>query len=242
MQANEKEVGKEVVKVENTEVMNIEQLPNQEEIVKHGRDCAKILKKIVDANPNKVMINGKQYLCYHDWQTIAKFYNMSVGTDWIKPIMVKDELFGFEAKSYVIDQSGKTVSSAISSCAKDEQFWAGKPDFQLRSMAQTRASVKALRNVFAWIVVLANYSPTPAEEMIRDEKKTVTVPSKTEPKKEGPTHSGKGCSICKKKITDSVSKFSISKYQTELCFNCQKDFKTTKEDKELEEDPEDVVM
>ena len=40
-----------------------------------------------------------------------------------------------------------------------------KPLFQLRSMAQTRASAKALRSIFAWVVVLAGYKPTPAEEM-----------------------------------------------------------------------------
>lgn len=39
------------------------------------------------------------------------------------------------------------------------------PMFQLRSMAQTRACAKALRNVFAWVVVLAGYRPTPAEEL-----------------------------------------------------------------------------
>jgi hypothetical protein len=39
------------------------------------------------------------------------------------------------------------------------------PMFQLRSMAQTRAAAKALRNALAWVVVLAGYRPTPAEEL-----------------------------------------------------------------------------
>ena len=39
------------------------------------------------------------------------------------------------------------------------------PLFQLRSMAQTRAGAKALRNALAWVVVLAGYRPTPAEEI-----------------------------------------------------------------------------
>ena len=39
------------------------------------------------------------------------------------------------------------------------------PMFQLASMAQTRASAKVLRNILAWVVVLAGYQPTPAEEM-----------------------------------------------------------------------------
>lgn len=39
------------------------------------------------------------------------------------------------------------------------------PLFQLKSMAQTRAAAKVLRNVLAWVVVLAGFAPTPAEEM-----------------------------------------------------------------------------
>lgn len=41
---------------------------------------------------------------------------------------------------------------------------------QLRSMAQTRACAKALRNVFSWVVVLAGYAPTPAEELTGHEQ------------------------------------------------------------------------
>jgi hypothetical protein len=39
------------------------------------------------------------------------------------------------------------------------------PFFQLRSMAQTRACAKALRNVLSWIVVLAGYQTVSAEEV-----------------------------------------------------------------------------
>jgi hypothetical protein len=51
-------------------------------------------------------------------------------------------------------------------CASDEPNWRGKPEFQLASMAQTRAAGKVLRLLLGWIVTLAGYEPTPAEEMI----------------------------------------------------------------------------
>lgn len=54
------------------------------------------------------------------------------------------------------------------------------PLFQLRSMAQTRAASKALRNALAWVVVLAGYRPTPAEEL--------EMPS--EPTRGAPAHNG----------------------------------------------------
>ncbi|MEN6474380.1 MAG: hypothetical protein ABFD81_10225 [Syntrophaceae bacterium] len=57
------------------------------------------------------------------------------------------------------------------------------PLFQLRSMAQTRACAKALRNVLAWVVVLAGYKPTVAEELDGDTHAEENEPPK-EPIKE----------------------------------------------------------
>jgi len=53
-------------------------------------------------------------------------------------------------------------------CASDEPNWRGKPEFQLASMAQTRAAGKVLRLLLGWIVTLAGYEPTPAEEMVHE--------------------------------------------------------------------------
>jgi len=59
-------------------------------------------------------------------------------------------------------------------------------------MAQTRACAKALRNVLAWVVVLAGYRPTPAEEMhdagnngngktaVKEPQKKAAAPTETE--------------------------------------------------------------
>jgi hypothetical protein len=53
-------------------------------------------------------------------------------------------------------------------CSSDEPNWRGKPEFQLASMAQTRAAGKVLRLLLGWIVTLAGYEPTPAEEMVHE--------------------------------------------------------------------------
>jgi len=78
----------------------------------------------------------------------------------------------------------KSGGSSLADPGPDELVWERTPDgknrpkkirvksgdervpfFQLRSMAQTRACAKSLRNVLAWVVVLAGYKATPAEEM-----------------------------------------------------------------------------
>lgn len=45
-----------------------------------------------------------------------------------------------------------------------------KPLFQLRSMAQTRAEAKCLKSVFGYVVVLAGYKATVAEEMMANQQ------------------------------------------------------------------------
>jgi hypothetical protein len=55
------------------------------------------------------------------------------------------------------------------------------PLFQLASMAQTRANAKALRNVLSWVVELAGYKTTPAEELT-DKTEVIDVePTKAQP-------------------------------------------------------------
>lgn len=57
--------------------------------------------------------------------------------------------------------NGKSRPKKVRSLTGEESV----PLFQLRSMAQTRACAKAMRNALAWVVVLAGYKPTPAEEL-----------------------------------------------------------------------------
>ncbi len=51
---------------------------------------------------------------------------------------------------------------------KTEKRWGTAEEFAIKSMAQTRASAKALRNAFGWVAELAGFESTPAEEMSYD--------------------------------------------------------------------------
>jgi hypothetical protein len=57
------------------------------------------------------------------------------------------------------------VGSAEGMCARDEETWNDRSDYALRSMAETRAESRAYRRAVGWLVNLAGYNPTPAEEM-----------------------------------------------------------------------------
>ena len=71
----------------------------------------------------------------------------------------------FESFVELVDRSGAVVGSGSAIVGADEPTWKNRPRFARRSMAITRATGKAFRIRDAWILTLAGYEGTPAEEM-----------------------------------------------------------------------------
>lgn len=132
-----------------------------------AKKASQALMKVVESKPKKVIINGKQYLEYGSWQTLARFFGATAGVEWAKPIERGGKLVGYEARA-IVYQKGEVISSAEASCLFQERNWTGRDEFAVKSMAQTRAAAKALRNAFGWVAELAGYQSTPAEEMTYD--------------------------------------------------------------------------
>jgi hypothetical protein len=107
------------------------------------------------------IISAADAMCLNDeekWSTRAKYeypYVLKDGTKAADP--PKEQITWIPNPK----KSGKSMPKRERVRVADEAV----PFFQLRSMAQTRACAKAFRNVLAWVVVLAGYKPTPAEEM-----------------------------------------------------------------------------
>jgi hypothetical protein len=141
-----------------------------EQVLEEASKAAKALQKVIEQKKDVVKMNNKVYLTFEDWQTLAKFYGLTVGVDSTEYIEY-GAVVGFEATAIVKDSTGRNVSRAEAMCLNDETNWKKKPLFQLKSMAQTRACAKALRNVLSFVAVLAGYAGTPAEEMTGDEFK-----------------------------------------------------------------------
>lgn len=135
-----------------------------EEILAEAQKAASALQGVVSTKRKPVIFKGEQYLEFEDWQTLGRFYGYTTLVEWTRPVEFGDAR-GFEARAIAIDKNGNTASAAEAMCLNDEPNWKDKPLFQLRSMAQTRACAKALRNILAWVVILAGYRPTPAEEI-----------------------------------------------------------------------------
>lgn len=153
-------------------------------VLNEAQKAAKALADIVSKKKKPVIMNGEQYLEFEDWQTVGRFYGVTakiISTEFLD----LGGVHGFLARAVALRNDGAEISAAEAMCMNDEPNWKNKPLFQLRSMAQTRACAKSLRNVLAWVVVLAGYKPTPAEEikdMINDngQKPPVQQPQKKE--------------------------------------------------------------
>lgn len=172
---NEEEKGLMVLDEPRTDL----QIAREPEIVlSEARKAAHALNDVIKNKKKPVIFNGEQYLEFEDWQTVGRFYGVTakiVSTEFVDFGAAQ----GFLARAVALRPDGMEISAAEAMCLNDEPNWSKKPLFQLRSMAQTRACGKSLRNVLAWVVVLAGYKATPAEEiqdMAQGQKAPITKP------------------------------------------------------------------
>lgn len=137
-----------------------------------AQEAASFLVDIIKKNNWSMKLGGQsEHIMYEGWQTAGKYYGYSVKTFDAEYVEFGNS-WGFKAKAVVVNElTGIEVGGAEAYCMNDEKNWGvdkygkQKPKFQLASMAQTRAGSKALRQILGFVVALAGYNPTPAEEM-----------------------------------------------------------------------------
>ena len=178
-----------------------------EDVIAEAQKAATALQRIVAQKKRPVIINGEQYLEFEDWMTVARFYGVTARIRETRYIQYGDAV-GFEAiADALLVKTGEVISSAESMCLNDEAKWKGRELFQIRSMAQTRAAAKALRNVFAWVVVLAGYRPSVAEEMTGTEGGNGKQPLE-KPQAKAPVPAGNGKELTvREKLTLELAQY-----------------------------------
>lgn len=72
--------------------------------------------------------------------------------------------YSWEARVEVF-KDGVLIGAGEAMCSRAESKWKEADDYAVRGMAQTRATSRAIGAAARWIVTLAGYSGTPAEEM-----------------------------------------------------------------------------
>lgn len=132
------------------------------EVLARAKRVADALAPVIRSAGLVQNISGKDYLNVEAWQTLGS----QVG---VTPVVVSSRRVhdpeGWEARCEARSLDGRTLGAADSMCLRTEERWKEAEDFEVRSMAQTRAMSRALASVLRFIPTLAGFSGTPAEEM-----------------------------------------------------------------------------
>ena len=137
------------------------------------------------------VIQGRDHVKVEGWQTTGVMLGVSARVAWSRPycdpvsgqpVQSDYEVVEFNKRTQVerrfqVDglrgrrawrlskPTGMVIAAVEAMCSRNESTWAKRDDFSLRSMAQTRATSKALRGVLGFIVTMAGDGASPAEEM-----------------------------------------------------------------------------
>lgn len=131
------------------------------EVLTRATEVAKALKHVIEAQRLYSTIGGKKHVHVEGWQTLGFMVGVTAINVWTRRL---DD--GWEARSEVHANDGRMIGAAEAECTKSEGGnWKRASDNAIRSMAQTRATSKALRSVLAFVMTLGGYAPTPAEEV-----------------------------------------------------------------------------
>ena len=134
-------------------------------VLADAHEAAKALKEVIDSKPKKIIIGGKEYLEMPDLQTLGKFYSIMARPEEPKYVEINGTK-GFSCYAVAVHiPTNQIVSAGTGYCLQDQPNWKKRPLADMAAMSQTKAVARALRNALSWVVVLAGFAPTNAEEM-----------------------------------------------------------------------------
>ncbi len=143
---------------------------NPSQFLEEATTQAKVLKDFLVKTNSVIKIGPSEHVKVGGWQFLAQLAGLSVGTS-AEPITLEDGDTGWKAHA-VLYRAGQRVGDGDALCLRSERNWKNSDAYAICSMAQTRAISKAIKGVLGFVVVMAGYSDTPAEEMPRPARQT----------------------------------------------------------------------
>lgn len=133
-----------------------------DQVIARATAIAKPLGQMILDRKLYTEIKGRKYVRVEGWTTLGAMLGVLP-----REVAVQKLEDGYEAQVELIRASdGLVIGRASAICLKSEKRWSTADEYAVRSMAITRATGKAFRLGFSWIIKLAgDYEPTPAEEM-----------------------------------------------------------------------------
>ncbi len=165
----------EGVVVDELAVTTIEERPDTQiaifgtndpvEIVLRTTEIANAIGTAIEKGGMTTKIQGNKYVKIEGWSLLGTMLKVFPRVIRIDSIEEDGKVIGFEAEMGLFTQDNVQVGSAVAECTKLEQRWANNEMSHIKSMAQTRATGKAFRMTFGYVMPMAGFAATPAEEM-----------------------------------------------------------------------------
>ncbi|GIW90771.1 MAG: hypothetical protein KatS3mg109_1341 [Pirellulaceae bacterium] len=154
-------------------------------IVTRAQDIARVLGNIIEDCQLAIQVGNsdRPYVRCEGWTTLAALLGV---TPHEVAVTEQDGIYTATVELRRISD-GTPIARASAECGAPDEvdrhgnpIWANRPRYARRSMALTRATAKACRLAFSWIMVLAGYAPTPAEEIetVAAQPSVPTLPGK----------------------------------------------------------------
>jgi len=167
-------VDAELVPYEQPQAVNLFGASEPALVIERAAAVANVLSRVLEEKNLLKEIQGRKHVLVEGWTMLGSMLGVFPVCVWTRKLQDPE---GWEARVEARTRSGEVVGAAEAQCTRAEAMWGyepksrhGKPlqprdDFALRSMAQTRATAKALRLPLGFVVTLAGYAETPADEM-----------------------------------------------------------------------------
>lgn len=154
-------LAKEIVVVGEEVQLGTLSVSGPSEVIKRASAVARELANVINDRKLYKVINGRKFVQVEGWSTLGAMLGILP-----RERQVAKFEGGWEAYVELVRASdGVIIGGASAICTRDEKNWGKRDEYAVRSMAITRATGKAFRLGFSWIMTLAGYEVTPAEEM-----------------------------------------------------------------------------
>jgi hypothetical protein len=150
-------ISREIVPAQQS--VTLFQTDDPEEVVVRATKIAGALANVIRKQKLATNIQGKEYVRVEGWTLLGSMLGVFPVETWTKPLEN-----GWEARVEA-RRGDQVIGAAEAMCTRDEKRWKDADEYAIRSMAQTRATAKAMRLPLSFVMQLAGYAVTPAEEM-----------------------------------------------------------------------------
>jgi hypothetical protein len=137
--------------------------PSPRELISQATEEANVLAEVIEGQKLYATISGRRFVRCEGWTTLATLRGCLP-----REVSVTEMSEGrYVAEVELIRISdGFVLTRASAECGGPEDpVWMKRPPNARRSMAITRATGKACRVAFSWVMALSGFEVTPLEEM-----------------------------------------------------------------------------